>query len=175
MTHNKTGVFIALALILILVNVSIYQKEQHLARGSTVCLRLAPVDPRSLMQGDYMRLHFALADTLRSTLSPEDQKHPVDGRVLLHVDANCTASFVDLYRGQMLKEGQIILRYRVRHGRVKIATNAYFFREGTGERYAHAQYGLFKINDHGDPLLSRLLDAQLHPLGVEPLKQDKQP
>ncbi|XOT97907.1 GDYXXLXY domain-containing protein, partial [Alcaligenes pakistanensis] len=29
--------------------------------GQTVLLELAPVDPRSLMQGDYMSLNFALS------------------------------------------------------------------------------------------------------------------
>ena len=42
------------------VNVSIWHKEQLLANGKTVFLALAPVDPRSLMQGDYMALRFKL-------------------------------------------------------------------------------------------------------------------
>ena len=40
--------------ILVAVNVSIWQKEQLLDHGKVVLLPLAPVDPRSLMQGDYI-------------------------------------------------------------------------------------------------------------------------
>jgi len=42
------GAVIALALIA--VNVSIWQKEQLLKQGAVMILPLAPVDPRSLMQ-----------------------------------------------------------------------------------------------------------------------------
>ncbi len=172
MTRTKAGVFLALILIVALVNFSIYQKEQHLAQGKTVCLRLAPVDPRSLMQGDYMRLRFALADTLRSHISPNNLQHATDGYVLLDVEANCTASFVDLYHGQTLEEGQAILHYRVRDTEIKIATNAFFFREGTSKRYESARYGLFKVNTQGDPLLTHLLDKTLHPLGAKSSDKD---
>ena len=41
-------------------NVAIYRNERLLASGETLYLELAPVDPRSLMQGDYMRLRYAV-------------------------------------------------------------------------------------------------------------------
>ncbi|KIG15596.1 putative membrane protein [Enhygromyxa salina] len=40
------------------------QKERVLSTGQTVLLPLAPVDPRSLMQGDYMILRYELEDEL---------------------------------------------------------------------------------------------------------------
>jgi len=172
MIRTKTGIFLALIVILVLINFSIYQKEQHLAHGRTVCLRLAPVDPRSLMQGDYMRLRFALADTLRSHIPHNNLEHATNGYALLDVEANCTVSFVDLYHGQTLEDGQAILHYRVRNTGIKIATNAFFFREGTSKRYTPARYGLFKVNAQGDPLLTHLLDNNLHPLGAKPSKKD---
>src|SRR5690606_24345673 len=48
-----------LAIVLLVVNTGIYQREQILQQGQTAVLALAPVDPRSLMQGDYMALRFA--------------------------------------------------------------------------------------------------------------------
>ena len=56
----------ALVLILVLINWQIWSKERHLAEGEVVFLELAPVDPRSLMQGDYMALRFALANRVWS-------------------------------------------------------------------------------------------------------------
>ena len=47
------GVALAgLLLVLAAVNYSIYGKEEIVRSGETVYLELAPVDPRSLMQGD---------------------------------------------------------------------------------------------------------------------------
>ena len=168
MPYKKLWVFAVLILILLLVNFSIYQKEQHLAHGRTVCLRLAPVDPRSLMQGDYMALRFALTNTLRKDLTKYEFADNTDGRILLHVERNCTATYVAPYIGQMLQSGQIFLRYRIRSKHIKIATNAFFFEEGTSERYAKARYGVFRVNADGEPLLTGLKDAHLrtlHPSG----------
>lgn len=62
---SKARVWLAVLagiLVLIAVNVSIYQREQLLQHGRFVLLELAPVDPRSLMQGDYMALRFEVAN-----------------------------------------------------------------------------------------------------------------
>ena len=47
----------------------VVQKEAVLEEGHLVLLALAPVDPRSLMQGDYMTLRYAVAVTVRDALS----------------------------------------------------------------------------------------------------------
>lgn len=173
MQHKTLWIFGWLIVVLIMVNYSIVQKEAHLSEGTTVCLSLAPVDPRSLMQGDYMALRFALADTIRTALRKEtthlDQHHRLrnsEGRALLNLEANCTATYVDLFTGQMMQDHQVILRYRVRNGHIKIATNAFFFEEGTAKKYDHARYGIFKLL-HADPLLTDLADANLTPLSTK--------
>ncbi len=164
MLSKKAGIFLALIAILILINFSIYQKEQHLAHGTVVCLRLAPVDPRSLMQGDYMALRFGLTDTLKKDLARGGFSDKTDGRILLQVERNCTATYVAPFIGQMFQPGQIFLRYRQRNGHVKIATNAFFFQEGTGQYYTKARYGVFRVNADGEPLLTGLKDAHLRTL-----------
>ncbi|UYO75286.1 GDYXXLXY domain-containing protein [Halomonas qinghailakensis] len=63
--RNRWIVIVATAVVLAVVNWAIWQKEHHLAEGEIVYLELAPVDPRSLMQGDYMALSFALANRIR--------------------------------------------------------------------------------------------------------------
>ena len=52
-----------LLLLLGYLNWSIYQKEQTLRDGQLVLFELAPVDPRSLMQGDYMSLRYTSSYT----------------------------------------------------------------------------------------------------------------
>ena len=45
---------------LAVANAGIWQKETLIAEGKPIFVELGPVDPRSLMQGDYMRLAFRL-------------------------------------------------------------------------------------------------------------------
>jgi uncharacterized membrane-anchored protein len=52
-------------LVLAVCNGLIWQKEKVLRDGKVMLLRLAPRDPRSLMQGDYMVLNYEAADRLQ--------------------------------------------------------------------------------------------------------------
>jgi uncharacterized membrane-anchored protein len=64
------------------VNFSIAAKERLLAHGRIVVLELAPVDPRSLMQGDYMQLNYRVAEKSRvAELGPEPGPERVPGDV----------------------------------------------------------------------------------------------
>jgi len=46
-------------LALVVANAAIWEKEALISTGQVVFVELAPVDPRSLMQGDYMTLNYA--------------------------------------------------------------------------------------------------------------------
>lgn len=160
-----------LVIILALVNWSIAGKEKHLAEGKIVYLDLAPVDPRSLMQGDYMALRFRLADEVYKALpKTEDRKqwrHNVaasDGYVVASLDERNICTFKSLYNDQALSKDEILMRYRVRNGAVKFATNAYFFQEGHGKYYQPARYGQFRVDDKGELLLVMMYDKDLNKL-----------
>ncbi|MBN2143818.1 MAG: GDYXXLXY domain-containing protein [Candidatus Aureabacteria bacterium] len=171
---NKKIAFGSLIIILVLVNWSIAGKEKHLAEGRTVYLELAPVDPRSLMQGDYMALRFRLADEVYNAL-PKTKDHrrwrhdvaSSDGYVLTGLDERNTGTFKSLYKDQTLSNNEILLRYRVREGMVKFATNAYFFQEGHGRYYQPAKYGQFRVDEKGELLLAAMYDKDLNKLGPD--------
>ena len=139
--------------VLALLKFSIVAKERQLADGKVVYLELAPVDPRSLMQGDYMALRFKLANDARAALhrlpgnARRDSDFNADGRIVATLDAAAVATYRRL-------DDEVALRYRVRAGQMKFATNAYFFEEGTAERYANARYGVFRVAPNGDLLLT---------------------
>ena len=156
--YKKITLF-ALILILVLVNWSIYQKEMHIKNGKVVFLKLAPVDPRSLMQGDYMALRFDMANSISKKL-PKN-RDAIDGRVLVSMDKNNVATFSYLYIGSLLKENELFLKYRVRNRTVKFATNAFFFEEGTASKYEKAKYGEFRVNNDGGLLLVAMADENL--------------
>ena len=158
----------ACVLVLAAVNYSIVRKEQHLADGRVVYLELAPVDPRSLMQGDYMALRFRIANDARDGIAraARDAELPPthDGRIVATLDPRSVASFRRLDDGTPLAPGEILLRYRVREGEMKFATNAFFFREGTAERYERARYGETRVTQDGDILLTGMRGKDLEPL-----------
>ena len=56
---------------------------------------------------------------------------------------------------------QVAMRYRVREGKIKFATNAFFFEEGKGDIYAKARYGEFRVADDGELLLHDLRGEDL--------------
>jgi uncharacterized membrane-anchored protein len=148
----------------------VWSNERILARGRVVRLELAPVDPRSLMQGDYMALNYALADRLRKEPGNEGNAgYPdrrVDGYVIVRLNQGDVASLVRAQpQTQPLAEGEIAISYRVRNGQLRIATNAFFFQEGQATRLEGARYGEFRVGENGEPRLTALLDANLARLG----------
>jgi len=80
------------------INATVWRFEHAMSQGEVVLIELAPVDPRSLMQGDYMRLNYALARQLAgrqaasglSGLTPSSSKRARE----ISMSRPATASFV---------------------------------------------------------------------------------
>lgn len=68
MKQSKTAIIIVatLVVVLLLFVKAVWDKESTIKEGKLVLLELAPVDPRSLMQGDYMQLNYAITREGRS-------------------------------------------------------------------------------------------------------------
>jgi len=163
---NKIAVA-ALFLILIIVNWSIATKETHLGEGKIIYLKLAPVDPRSLMQGDYMALRFDLSREVSTALHQfDDDLKPSSGFVLATLDDKLVATFKSIYSNQKLNKNEILLQFRVRNEKVKFATNAFFFQEGHAQYYESAQFGQFRVNGDGELLLVAMFDETMEKLEV---------
>jgi len=138
------------------VDASIYSKERVIRGGETVYLELMPVDPRSLMQGDYMALRFRLADEIQAWRIDERMRRLRTAP--LRIDDRGVATLGN-------DDGALRIAFRVRAGRVWLGTNAYFFEEGTAERYTDARYGEFRIDpSSGEAVLVGLADARLNGL-----------
>ena len=149
------------------VNLSIAGHERTLSEGRVVLLELAPRDPRSLMQGDYMALRFAVARPVSDAARKAEMGY---GRVVLRLDANSVAQFVRLNGGEggnaALQSDEQLLEFRLRGNETRIVTNAYFFKEGTAKDYERARYGQFRVNADGTALLAALLDEKRQPIAV---------
>lgn len=155
-----TRVIIALAVLLVLgaVNHSIYGKERTIATGEEIFLELAPVDPRSLMQGDYMALRFRLAqqiDAARREGTLADRARLAS----LHLDERRIGTL------ETRRDADLAIRFKIRNNEVWLGTNAYFFEEGTAQRFDQAKYGEFRIDARsGEAVLVGLRDEHLQKL-----------
>ena len=153
---------LGLALVLVVMTRNIIKYENHLATGDTVLLALAPVDPRGFMQGDYMTLSYALERDVFAALNKDPGSYPTneEGYVIVALDQHNVGQLVRLAANQSknLASNEIAIYYRIRNGTMQLATNAFFFQEGHGEAFEAAEYGLFRINDKGEPLLINLVD-----------------
>lgn len=148
-------VFAGLALALAIPTAAIVQKERVLREGTPMLVELAPVDPRSLIQGDYMRLDYAIARELIS-----EQGWPRDGHLVVRLDDQGVARLVRRYEpGTPLGAAERLLQYRRRGSRVRIGTDAFFFQEGHADRYAGARYGELRVDGSGGSVLVGLRDS----------------
>jgi uncharacterized membrane-anchored protein len=151
LTSGRVAIAAAVLLVLGVVNYSIVAKETLRSRGERVLIELAPVDPRSLMQGDYMALRFTIANQIRAEAA---------GTVPVVLDENRVAR-LDL----AASPGSLRLRYRIRQGQVWLGTNAYFFEEGDADRFTGARYGEFRVDrDTGEAVLTGLLGPDFRAL-----------
>ena len=92
---------------------------------------LAPVDPRSLMQGDYMSLNFDIPSAVREEL---DGSPAVSARVVARRDAQGRARIERLAKPrEALAAGELLLPLKQLKGRWTLVTDAFFFTEGQGE------------------------------------------
>ena len=161
---RRATVLVGLVLILALFNWSVAKKEALLRDGTPLLIELAPVDPRSLIQGDYMRLEYRIAAT-----SPATTNGRATATSSSSADADNVARFVRRHDdGTPLAAGEHLLFYRRRGGRIKIGTDAFFFQEGHASRYERAKFGELRVDASGESLLIGLRDEERRPLGAEP-------
>jgi uncharacterized membrane-anchored protein len=139
------------------VNLGIFQKETLIASGEPIFLELAPVDPRSLIQGDYMALQYAIA---RDLADREDL--PVRGQLVLHLDGRNIATFARLYDGQSpLASNERLIDYQKPYYDLWLAPTSFFFEEGQGEVYQEARYAELRLDSSGEAILVDLRGPDL--------------
>ena len=147
-------ILVNLIILLVLFNNSILQKEELLSDGQLVLLELAPVDPRSLMQGDYMRLGYAISDNINSDSISKR------GFCVVTLEENGIARKVRIQENKTpINDNEFLIEYTSRKwGGINIGAESYFFQEGEADKYENAKYGGIKVDDQGNSLLIGLYD-----------------
>lgn len=146
-----------LILLLVYFNHSIANKEELLKDGKLVLLALAPADPRSLMQGDYMALRYGISEGIGT------ENVPKRGYCVVRLDTNNVASKVRFQKDLTpLNDGEHLIEYSSPDKwNVNIGAESFFFQEGQAAKYERAKYGGVKIDRRGNSLLMGLYDEQL--------------
>ncbi|WP_447833502.1 GDYXXLXY domain-containing protein [Aeromonas veronii] len=146
------------------INATVWRYERAMSSGEVVLLRLAPVDPRSLMQGDYMRLNYEIARELTSRDARANQDKGSD-TLVIRLDAHQVASLVADGKPDLLASDERLLQVHQSERQWQIGPDAYFFEEGSGEQYEAARYGEFRLQADGKTLLVGLRDEAYQPIG----------
>ncbi|HHQ4481217.1 TPA: GDYXXLXY domain-containing protein [Aeromonas veronii] len=146
------------------INATVWRYEHAMSSGEVVLLRLAPVDPRSLMQGDYMRLNYEIARELTSRDARTTQNKG-SNTLVIRLDAHQVASLVADGKPDRLASDERLLQVHQSERQWQIGPDAYFFEEGTGEQYEAARYGEFRLQADGKTLLVGLRDEAYQPIG----------
>ena len=128
-------------------------------------MELAPVDPRSLLQGDYMTLNYDITDKAQEIIfngiydSKDENNKFLDmrkGYIVVSLDENKVAKFVKLSKEKTDEKDLLFIAYKTNGYDVNINVNSYLFQEGTGDKYEDARYS--KVVLVGDKL--RLVDLR---------------
>jgi hypothetical protein len=146
-------------------NIGIWQKEQTIRHGQPVFVKLAPVDPRSLMQGDYMRLNFDLPSELRWGDGPPTAQRPT---VLLRPHPGLPGAYDVIGNDAAVAGGTTAAGIEVqlarKNGQWVLVSDAWYFKEGQASRFAAARYGEFRVLPSGTAVLVGLADEKLQPI-----------
>lgn len=156
-------VFIAI----IAINLNINKKQDLIENGEVLLFELAPVDPRSLMQGDYMRLRFKLARKIQDKLYVKNTNKTIpihQGFAIVEKGKNQVVSFVGLFNNQELKQNQFMVPYKFRKYQIIFTTNAFYFQEGKASHFQKAKYGQFRMSKLGEMLLVKMVDKEFNVL-----------
>ncbi|GAB3414351.1 GDYXXLXY domain-containing protein [Niabella aquatica] len=150
-------ILLNLIFLLIYFNNSVAKKEALLKNGQLILLELAPVDPRSLMQGDYMALRYKISEDIGSANITKR------GYCVVLPDTNQIARRVRFQEHRTpLNKGEYLIEYTSPdQWSINIGAASFFFQEGHAARYDKAKYGGIKTDKNGNSLLTGLYDEDL--------------
>ncbi|MDA1270246.1 MAG: GDYXXLXY domain-containing protein [Chloroflexi bacterium] len=131
-------------------------KENTLRTGTSVLLQTVPVDPRSLLQGDYVTLDYEIAELPQSL-----REAPIGETV--YVSLRKTGGELWVSQGHSIlrpEKGVVFIKGTVNdRGRLDLGLGTYFIPEGTGSIIERAQDVKVRasVNSSGSAVIQELL------------------
>ncbi|MCD1260435.1 GDYXXLXY domain-containing protein [Paenibacillus athensensis] len=149
------------ALQLVFLAAQIAGSEWQLSHGQRIKLELAPLDPRSLLQGDYVQLRYDITEPAQL---PESARAALDlkprAALVLAPDSGGVWRFQRLYRtDEALAPGEVRINGRwTGYAGFRFGIETFFVPEGTGgDVQRDARFAEVNVSASGDALVVRLL------------------
>lgn len=159
---HKNPVLIAIVIVLQLSYVGYHaaSSEALLSSGTQVKLAVEPLDPRSLLQGDYVRLNYNISTPPANAVQQLESGRSLNRiKVVLRQGDNGVYVFDRLYKSGDALSGKEIVINGSWNGWQSIyyGIETYFVPEGTGtETEQNARFAYVKVGANGNALLERL-------------------
>ncbi|NIK79137.1 putative membrane-anchored protein/putative membrane protein [Paenibacillus castaneae] len=159
---RKSPIMIAIVILLQLGYIGYHAaaNEILISNGTSVKLEIAPLDPRSLLQGDYVTLRYSISTPPQAVIAELESRPGLSRiKVVLRPDASGVYVFDRLYKhGDKLADKEIIIKGTVSGSHnIYYGIETFFVAEGTGiETEQNARYAYIRVSSNGDALLERL-------------------
>ena len=153
----KIAFFAIVAAQMVLLLAMIGVKEYTLRTGTTVVLQTVPVDPRSLLQGDYVILQYKIA-----TLPDHFQSRELLRGTVVYVELTEGREVWEARRYSLFqpKPGEVFIKGRVDNsGLLDFGLGTFFVPEGTGRSIERARDIKVRatINSRGNAVIQEIL------------------
>jgi|GEM_PF-158463 len=149
------------ALQLVFLAAQVASSESQLSHGQRIKLQLAPLDPRSLLQGDYVQLRYEITEP---ALLSEEARAALDRQprvaLVLAPDAGGVHRFQRIYQaGEALAPGEVRINARwMEYAGFRYGIETFFVPEGTGgDVQRDAKFAEVNVAASGNALVVRLL------------------
>ena len=150
---KKILVVLNLLLLMIAFGYSVVKEERNL-KQKTFYIKTAPVDPRSLIQGDYMVLNYDIAESARMEIGNIRK-----GYIRIKINDLKIAEFIRIDEEYLPpSNNEISIQFQKNGSNIDIGVNSYLFQEGTGNKFQKAQYAEVIELKNGKLRLKNLLD-----------------
>lgn len=162
MAANRWLIAVLVLLQVAAMSLQIGKSEWLLSHGKLIKLQLQPLDPRSLIQGDYVRLRYRISEPpiMQDNLETRFSK----GKITVVLGPNPTTNIYEFRREYQSDEQLAADEIRLNGERegyegIKYGIETFFVPEGTGRDYElNAKFAEVKVSAGGDAILVRLTD-----------------
>ncbi|OCY48587.1 GDYXXLXY domain-containing protein [Acinetobacter pittii] len=168
------SLILALATILFFAGL-VAKNEWHLHHSKSIFIELKPVDPRSILQGDYMALAYELhLQSLKALAGSEGEaleqvifnRSSVPAKVILDSQNRVIRTILDT-NNSSAGQSLILKNPENRLQALYPASRSFLFAEGLAHCYEKAKYAEFKVNIKGEAILFDLRGEELQSLNCK--------
>ncbi len=143
------------------ITFSILKKESIKAHENIVLFELEPIDPRSLFQGDYMELRYAINEAVMNSEEnlPKSSSGILNFRIIEKVASPPFWSNSSSAKPNLESEALVgCIRFYRHSSQIRFGAEQYFFQEGEAKTFENAKFAGLAISKDCESVLVGLYD-----------------